>query len=374
MQRRLCWQLGLAGALGGTGLAWGQAGLASPQFERRPLRFPQDHGAHTHSRTEWWYLTGALQGASGGLWGFQITFFRSRLPLALQQPQHPSGLAARHLVFAHAALSEVGSGRHVHAERLGRWNGHTQGPVVSVSADDTGLRLQGWALQRVAGPAAAPATYRGQWADAEQGAGLQFEALTTQPLLLQGDGGWSRKGPQAQHASFYYSQPQLQVQAELTWQGRRQAVRGTAWLDHEWSESLLDPQAVGWDWMGMNLHDGSALTAFQLRRANGQPLWAGGSLRRPGGQPQAFAANAVQWRPQSTWTSPRTRAVYPVSWQVDTPAGRHRIVTPVPDQEMAGALTGTVYWEGLSELHDARGTPVGRGYLEMTGYAGPLRW
>ncbi|MFN7123182.1 MAG: lipocalin family protein, partial [Hydrogenophaga sp.] len=31
--------------------------------------------------------------------------------------------------------------------------------------------------------------------------------------------------------------------------------------------------------------------------------------------------------------------------------------------------TGTVYWEGLSDLFDSNGQRVGRGYLEMTGYA-----
>ena len=35
--------------------------------------------------------------------------------------------------------------------------------------------------------------------------------------------------------------------------------------------------------------------------------------------------------------------------------------------------TGAIYWEGLSNLLDGAGQPVGRGYLEMTGYAGALR-
>jgi predicted secreted hydrolase len=35
--------------------------------------------------------------------------------------------------------------------------------------------------------------------------------------------------------------------------------------------------------------------------------------------------------------------------------------------------TGAVYWEGLSELLDRQGQVLGRGYLEMTGYASPLR-
>jgi predicted secreted hydrolase len=35
--------------------------------------------------------------------------------------------------------------------------------------------------------------------------------------------------------------------------------------------------------------------------------------------------------------------------------------------------TGSIYWEGLSDLIDSNGKRVGRGYLEMTGYAAPLR-
>ena len=35
--------------------------------------------------------------------------------------------------------------------------------------------------------------------------------------------------------------------------------------------------------------------------------------------------------------------------------------------------TGAIYWEGLSELIDSNGKRVGSGYLEMTGYAAPLR-
>jgi diguanylate cyclase (GGDEF)-like protein len=85
-------------------------------------------------------------------------------------------------------------------------------------------------------------------------------------VLLQGRQGLSRKGPDAEQASYYYSLPQLAVSGTLSLQGRAFAVTGKAWLDHEWSEALLHPEAVGWDWIGMNLDDGSALTAFRLRQ------------------------------------------------------------------------------------------------------------
>ncbi len=44
------------------------------------------------------------------------------------------------------------------------------------------------------------------------------------------------------------------------------------------------------------------------------------------------------------------------------------------DQELdSRGSTGAIYWEGLSDLLDAQGRRVGRGYLEMAGYATRLR-
>ena len=69
----------------------------------RVLRFPRDHGAHPDFRTEWWYATGWLATESKQALGFQVTFFRSRLPFATD---NPSEFTPRQIVFAHAALSD----------------------------------------------------------------------------------------------------------------------------------------------------------------------------------------------------------------------------------------------------------------------------
>jgi predicted secreted hydrolase len=138
---------------------------------------------------------------------------------------------------------------------------------------------------------------------------------------------------------------------------------------------------VGWDWIGMNLFDGSALTAFRLRRPDDHPqgptLWAGGSWRSAGGAVRDFPPQALRFTPQRRWTSTRHGAPvhYPVQWRIDTPAGSFIVQALLDDQELdSRASTGTVYWEGLSELLDAgSGRRVGLGYLEMTGYAGRLR-
>lgn len=329
----------------------------------RVLAFPRDHGAHLEARTEWWYATGWLGAEAAPTHGFQITFFRSRTGLAegLQ-----SRFAARQLLFAHAAITQLRGGTHGHEQRIARWDGSATSTPVSAAVERGAVRLNGWTL--VDDGAAWLARVPGREL------GLELRLARTQPLLLQGDAGFSRKGPLEAHASHYLSEPQLAASGSVTLRGRGITAQGRAWLDHEWSDEYLPPDAVGWDWMGFNLFDGSALTAFVLRRGDGSPLWAGGSFRAMGAAPRAFGADEVRFKPGRRWRSPATAADYPVQWQVETPAGRLEVRALLDAQELdSRGSTGAVYWEGLSELLNAQGQRVGLGYLEMTGYAARLK-
>lgn len=360
-------QLLLAGL--GT-LAWPQK---VPAAKRQPLQFPRDLGSHPDHAIEWWYITGRLLAAEREF-GFQLTFFRSRVP---ETQAMRSAFAAKQLIFAHAALTDVAGQRLLHDQRIARSSGVAQVDLASASTLDTDVQIGDWQLQR------RPDGYRAR-AQGEQ-FGFDLALQETQPLLLQGDQGWSRKGPQAQQASWYYSLPQLQVSGELRHAGQTLRVQGRAWLDHEWSQSLLAPPAVGWDWIGMNLLDGSALTAFRLRTATGATVWAGGSWRPPGqAQARIFAPEELEFVPQRSWKSPASGATYPVQWQLHIRSGAagrdaamhadYRIEAVLDNQELdSRASTGAIYWEGLSHLRDDQGRLVGHGYLEMTGYASPLR-
>jgi predicted secreted hydrolase len=371
MSNRRQWLLGAGGLLLLPAVAQTPAHIPGSTLAPRPLRFPRDHGTHNETRTEWWYLTGHAQNAAGRSFGFQVTFFRSRVDAA--QPLQ-SRLAAKQLLFAHAAITDLQGGALLHDQRIARWNGElpTQRERgVFAREDDLQVVLRDWFMQREASGA-----YRTEVAGDE--IGIAITATPTQAILLQGDQGFSRKGPDPSQASFYISHPQLAVQGSLTLRGERFTVTGKAWLDHEWSEAILHPEAVGWDWIGMNLANGDSLTAFELRRADGSALWAGGSHRTQAASTdplgaRSFASNEVRFSPQRFWTSPLTNARYPVEWQVDTPAGRFTVRALLDAQELdSRSSTGTVYWEGLSDLLDAQGQRVGRGYLEMTGYAKPM--
>ena len=201
---------------------------------------------------------------------------------------------------------------------------------------------------------------------------LDLDFTATQPVLLQGDNGYSRKGPLPAQASHYYSLPHLTVSGTVQRGGKPMPVKGTAWLDREWSSSYLDPRAVGWDWVGLNLDDGGAVMAFQIRDALGRALWAGGSFRNANGETTRFAPEDVSFTTMRSWHSPRTATDYPVErvLTLRLPAGaRQWRITPLfDDQELdSRAAGGPVYWEGAARV------PGGRGYLELTGYFKPLK-
>ena len=330
----------------------------APVVAGRPLTFPRDHGAHPEFRTEWWYVTGWLKTQDGRDLGFQVTFFRSRLPV---DQRNPSAFAPKQILFAHAALSDPRLGRLQHDGRIAREGLGLAGAALG----DADVAILDWRLAR--GP-----DNRFRARTVGRAFGLDLVFAPTQPVLLQGDQGFSRKGPQPGQASYYYSLPQMGVSGSIVRDGRRQTVTGRAWLDHEWSSTLLDPRAVGWDWIGLNLDDGGALTAFRVRDRGGRALWAGGSLRTAGGIVTRLGPGDVAFQTERIWRSPATGGRYPVQQEltITLPTGVRRFrLTPLFDsQELDSRRTGgPVYWEG------AVSAPGARGYLELTGYVSPLR-
>jgi predicted secreted hydrolase len=338
-------------------LASGQVEYA--QVQKGPgLRFPHDHGSHPRFRTEWWYLTGWLRAADGSERGMQITFFRNR-PGVAENVQGP--FAPKQLVFAHAALADAKTGRLLHDQRAAR-AGHG---LADAREGGTDVAIDDWWLKQTANGYAAEIPAR------EFRYSLTFEAR--QPVLLQGERGVSRKGPQPEQASFYYSRPHLEVVGTLTVEGRRIGVKGEAWLDHEWSSEYLAPEASGWDWIGINLAGGGALMAFRIRDRSGGTVWAGGAHRGPDGRVRVLQPDEVRFIPIRRWRSPRTRAEYPVAMRVEAGSFAIELEPLMDDQELdSRASTGTIYWEGAVRARQD-GKLIGLGYLELTGYWKPLK-
>ncbi len=324
----------------------------------RVLVFPRDHGAHPEFRTEWWYVTGWVADAAGREYGVQVTFFRNRPGIA---EANRSAFAPHQLVFAHAALADPRHGRLHHDQRAGRAGFGLAGAAEA----STRAFIDDWSLVEVEGRYVAKIAARGF--------ALDLAFAPTQPLLLHGDAGVSRKGPDPAQSSYYYSQPQLAVTGTVTVAGAASVVTGTAWLDHEWSSTVLAPEAAGWDWIGINRADGGALMAFRIRDKSGHALWAGGTLRSADGRVRTFAPGEIRFVPTRSWRSPRTGVAYPVGMAIDAGGIALTLEPLIDDSELdSRASTGTIYWEGAVRAFEA-GRETGRGYLELTGYGAPLR-
>lgn len=331
----------------------------APVTPGRALAFPRDFGAHPDFRTEWWYATGWLQTPDQRPLGFQITFFRSATG---HDAANPSRFAPKQLIVAHAALSDPAQEKLLHGEKSAR-----QGFGLAYAAeDDTDVKLDDWHLKR-----STDGRYRALVRT--HNFDLQLTLQPTQAPMLHGAQGYSRKGPKPQQASYYYSEPQLVVTGILTRRGQPAAVVGTGWLDHEWSTSVLDTEAAGWDWLGANLTDGSALMAFRIRSKAGTTLWSHAALRNRAGKMAQFTPDAVLFTPRRLWRSPRTGTTYPVAMQIQAGDTLWQLAPLQDDQEFdARTTTGTVYWEGAVTV-SRDGAPAGHGYLEMTGYHQPLK-
>ena len=322
--------------------------LLAPAPATAPIQFPRDHGAHADAALEWWYWTGHLEGAGGRAYGFQLTFFR---------------LGDMHL--AHFAWSDVSGGRFSFDEKA-----HLALPGIAGAAPE---KLD---------------VFNEDWTAREEKDAHRLRARTTvgeltltlQPArapVLHGEGGISRKGPGPNEYSRYVSITRLTATGTLRRDGgRSEALKGTAWFDHEWGPGALPAGATGWDWFALQLSDGSELMLYRMRLTGGKASpFSSGTFLPAKGPPRPIAWDDVTLEIPKTWTSPRSKGVYPAAWSLAVASlGLDVAITPLlADQELVTAKsTGVTYWEGACRVEGKRnGRPItGRAYVEMTGYAG----
>lgn len=327
--------------------------------------FPRDHASHPRYRTEWWYYTGHLRTPSGRQFGFELTFFRSGLR-DLAREENPSAWTADDLYFAHFALSDLKARKFFYWQRmnrtvLGRAGSRTDRYRVWVG--DWSAQLQGGAhVLRATAP----------------GGGIRLTLRPRKGPVLNGEGGLSRKGAGPGRTSYYYSLTRLEAGGTLRVGRDVFPVTGQAWMDHEFGSDQLGPDQAGWDWFGLQLDDGTELMIYRIRRRDGKiDPFSSGTRVLADGTYRHLPRSAFTVTPTGHWRSPHSGAVYPSGWTLSLPReGMELHVEPdFPDQELdTTKTTGVIYWEGSVRVSGVRrGKPVrGRGYVELTGYAGGL--
>ena len=252
-----------------------------------PLDFPADHGPHPDYQTEWWYYTGNLESEDGQHFGYQLTFFRRALAPPSLRTTRDSAWAADQVYMGHLALTVVDGRRYQAFERFSRGAAGLAGAQASPYA----VWLEDWRVEEVA-----PGTVRLQ--ATQEGWALDLLLSDRKGPTLQGDQGYSPKGPQAGNASYYYSLTRLESSGTVQVPGAAYAVDGWSWMDHEWSTSALAADQVGWDWFSLQLDDGSELMVFQLRKEDGSidPFSSGTFVAPDGSRRQSSQSRAMPRR------------------------------------------------------------------------------
>lgn len=333
------------------------------------LEFPKDHAPHPGFRTEWWYFTGNLSSSKGApeKFGFQLTFFRNGL--TPDPPKRSSELASSDAWMAHFALTDFAAQSTLHAERFARGAPGFAGPISKEHPER--LAVGNWQIQGLSGlgPESTP-TFR--LVAEEPGFGLELLLTSTKPLVPQGDHGYSRKGSGEFQASHYVSATRLAATGTVRVGEQFHALEGSAWLDREWTSSLLGPEQVGWDWFSIQLEDGTDLMAYRMRlREGGNDPTAHGSLTDRSGNSRTLAATDYQLTDTASWKGPESQITYPAGWTLTLPAEDLELTLEVP---VANCEIGDSYryWEGPIEVRGTRsGLPVrGVGYAELVGYGG----
>ncbi|MDZ7828784.1 MAG: lipocalin-like domain-containing protein [Halofilum sp. (in: g-proteobacteria)] len=340
----------MADALGGSA----DTGFARAT-EIREFNFPHDHGPHPDYRNEWWYVTGNLDDDDGRRYGFQLTLFR--IGLRPGRSDRPSRWATNQVWMGHLALTDVAGNRFHAAERFARGG---EIALAGAEREPVSVWLEDWRLEF-----GANGTWHIDAATDEFGLDLQLQS--EKPPVLQGERGLSQKSAEAGNASYYYSLTRLETTGRVSVGGDPREVTGKAWMDREWSTSALGDDQAGWDWFALQLDDGRDLMYYRLRRTDGSvDPHSAGSVTAPDGAKQPLAHADVDVEVLDRWTSP-SGTTYPSRWRLRV-AGMERPLEVVParaDQELAVSVR---YWEGAVDvLRD--GKPVGRGYVELAGYA-----
>lgn len=328
--------------------------------------FPRDHHAHRDFKTEWWYFTGNVENGKGERFGYELTFFRHGIRPPANDDDELSKFVVGDLKFAHFTVTDISGKQFKFAQKTSR------GAFGEAGFDgaDRIAWIDDWTLVISAD---------GTCFDVEANApamAVKLHLTATKPPSIHGADGVSAKAADGGHASHYYSIARLTTTGHLRIGEKSAPVAGESWFDHEWATNQLAPGQAGWNWLSVQFDDGTELMLYQMRLTSGEAdPSSSGTWIAVDGTTTHMPANAFRMKATRFWKSKTSAANYPVAWQIDIPVRQLQftLAATIDDQELAlGPLT---YWEGAIEVSGTRdGKPMkGRGYLELTGYAGPLR-
>lgn len=346
---------------------------------------------HEADPLEWWFVHGYYENAAKDGRYFMASVFRSRVANDTSDSDHGWFLL---LSVLNPALSEHRS--HSRIDRTirnlatprykGKWQGNLDRLIVETYADEV-LKYGPPRPIRLADTSVAASTnpfgivwddfslhqlqdgFQINYVEPDRGCNCRFHLKPLHPRIVID----RTESPRAD-AMTYASYPTMELRGDAA----GEEVTGWAWFDHQWGSVkgwfFRNPgkdRLLGWDWLGINLEDGTELIVMLHRDMECmEPVSRFAVLRRGNDRPCILTDFTMT--PRRYWTSEVTRVRYPVEWQVDIPGiGLSLHVEPFSDdQEIAVFGVMRAIWEGAGRVSGTMGDTAvsGRARLELHGY------
>jgi predicted secreted hydrolase len=322
----------------------------------KPVNLPIDNAAHYTSQTEWWYYTGHLNADDGAEYGFEVTFFKrltseDRIPGCLIKI--PGHWIKEVGMLGHFAVTDLEQKKFQAAEI------HNLGKRWKADPDRYHVYINGWSVESKDGSHLLKASMCKYSVD--------LKLTPTKPAALNGPNGILGKGASA---NYYYSYTNMKVEGTIKANGRIKSVTGKAWMDHEFGPMGLLNSQIGWDWFSIQMDNNTELMLYMIKNNQSVVAQSGGTYVYADGRTRWLKLADINIVATDTWTSPKTKAIYPAGWVIFIKPFNLRLnVKPImAEQELT--LKPVTYWEGaVNAAGAAGGKPVsGKGYVELVGY------
>lgn len=318
----------------------------------KPVRFPQDEKAHNNI-IEWWYFNGRLQDKQGRSYAFMNCLFKADTKRV--KIQFIDKLPFKTLYFYHSQLSDLSRKKFSSLIE----------PVAIVSTDSfsreqlfinhtSPLIMAGYtnrALEEIR-----PFVYRLKDED------IDLELTSAKKPLLEGGRGYLDLKTSS---TYYYSLTNLKTKGRIKIDGQWREVSGLSWMDHQWADTPYSQNK--WNWFSLQFSNRTEIVCFTYEN-KGQVTVLADVLDARGRQTTCH--DVIITPLNETWKSPKTKAVYPLSWHIQIPSQKIDLITKplIKQQEMIfGAIN---YWEGpIDVAGKVRGQAAkGQGFMELAGY------
>jgi len=320
--------------------------------EYKPIKFPEDESAH-RCIVEWWYFNGHLKDQQDNKYAFMNCLFkvdvkRVKIPFLSKIPLKTS-------YFSHSLLTDLKNKKFYH--RIAPFSiisdDSFSKPLLYINYLNPEIK-KGYincAIEKID-----ESKYHLKNEDIDL-----ILTPTKKPLLIGG------KGYLDLHSktTYYYSLTNLKTEGRIKIENKWIDVTGKSWMDHQWADVSYSKDR--WDWFSIQLDNNTEIVCCMYSDGKVKTYFADISYA----DDRQEHHQKVEITPlNERWTSPKSKAVYPLAWKIKIPAKNIELNlrAEVDNQEM---LFGSInYWEGPFRVEGNfdRQKTIGIGFMELVGY------